>query len=258
MSPAQVTNQLFIAAWRLMTERFPGARLDENGGLVTRFANVPLPFLNISFFDQPIADLSRLERLLKQTRENGQICPHSWLHVLCEDLVPADWQSVAEKVSLTPAMKLTGMLAPRLKPPTRPLPELEWRQVRDDATARDLATINAQAYAMPVELFTCLHNTYIWKSDTYAAVGYLDGQPVTCSAALPVEGTLYLAFVATMPGHRAKGFAEASMRHTASHAQTIMGDTPLTLHSSDAGRPLYAAMGFEAVGTFTVLSHSSG
>ena len=96
------------------------------------------------------------------------------------------------------------------------MPALECRKVEYDPTAGDLAVINAHACT---------------------AVGHLEGEPVTASAALPVEGNMYIAPVNTMPGQCAKGFAEASIRHTVQHAQAIMAAIPLTLHASDAGRP---------------------
>jgi GNAT superfamily N-acetyltransferase len=254
MNTAQQTNHVFSAAFKLMIERLPGARIDEADGMDTRFANVPLPFLNFSFYERPIADLNALRQVVQRVVENARTCSHPWFHALCEDLSPPNWVSVAAEFSLAPAMRLTGMFADRLTPATRSLPPLEWRKVQDDNTARDLAVVNAHAYAMPPELFDCLFNTHIWKPDTYASVGYLDGQPVTCSAALPVEDTMYVALVATLPGHRAKGYAEASMRHTIQQASVIMGNVPLTLHASDAGRPLYSAMGFMPCATFSLLT----
>jgi len=65
---------------------------------------------------------------------------------------------------------------------------------------------------------------------------------------------MYIALVATLPGHRARGYAEASMRHTIQQASVIMGNVPLTLHASDCGRPLYAVMGFMPCATFSLLT----
>jgi GNAT superfamily N-acetyltransferase len=87
-------------------------------------------------------------------------------------------------------------------------------------------------------------NLYLWR-------GYAAGHAVTCAAVLPVAGTIYVAFVATLPEAHGKGYAEAVMRHAIDQGRRAMGLTrgPLTrmtLNASDMGRPVYRAMGFES------------
>jgi len=62
---------------------------------------------------------------------------------------------------------------------------------------------------------------------------------------LPVAGTIYVAFVATLPEAHGKGYAEAVMRHAIEQGRRAMGFTRMTLHASDMGRPVYLAMGFD-------------
>jgi len=81
----------------------------------------------------------------------------------------------------------------------------------------------------------------------------VEDKPVTAAAAFPVDGTIYLALLATMPGNRGKGYAEAAIRHVAKQCAEATGWTRLTLHGTDAGRPLYQQMGFETDGSFSVL-----
>jgi len=137
------------------------------------------------------------------------------------------------------------MAADRLLPPRRALPELAFRRVSDETTARDLAMINAQAYGIPAELFECMCNLHLWHADSYGYVGYADGKALTSAAAFPVAGTMYIAFVATVPEAHGKGYAESVMRHSIEQAGSAMGALRMTLHASDMGRPVYQAMGFE-------------
>jgi GNAT superfamily N-acetyltransferase len=58
-------------------------------------------------------------------------------------------------------------------------------------------------------------------------------------------------FVVTHPSHQKKGFAEAAMRHALSVAAERFGERPTFLHATDAGRPIYARMGYEPVATHT-------
>ena len=131
---------------------------------------------------------------------------------------------------------------------------MELRLVADEATARDLATINAHAYGMPVEMFECICNLHLWHADSFGYVGYVDGRAVTSAAAFPAGGTVYVALVATMPDAHGKGYAEAVMRRAVAAGQQEMGISRATLHASDAGRPLYQSMGYQDCARLSILS----
>jgi GNAT superfamily N-acetyltransferase len=124
------------------------------------------------------------------------------------------------------------------------LAELDIVRVTSDALARDLATLNAHAYHMPVDGFECISNMRLWHSDSYGYVGYLDGKPVSCAAVFPVLGTVYVALVATSPEARGKGYAERVMRYAVTQGQQAMGTNHTTLHATDMGLPVYRAMGY--------------
>jgi predicted acetyltransferase len=57
--------------------------------------------------------------------------------------------------------------------------------------------------------------------------------------------------VATEPAHQRRGYAEASMRHALEVASKRHGERPSFLHATDAGRPIYARMGYDTVATHT-------
>jgi GNAT superfamily N-acetyltransferase len=89
-------------------------------------------------------------------------------------------------------------------------------------------------------------NLHLWHADSFGYVGYAGEKAVTSAAAFPVRGTMYIAFVATVPEAHGKGYAEAVMRHVIEQAGPAMGAARMTLHASDMGRSVYQAMGFEA------------
>jgi ribosomal protein S18 acetylase RimI-like enzyme len=101
---------------------------------------------------------------------------------------------------------------------------------------------------------------HLWKEDSYGYVGYVNGQPVTCSATFPVHDTVYVAFVATHPDEQRKGYAEAVMRHSIEKGAEGMDLARTTLHATEAGFPLYLAMGYEATAHFKMLAepHEEG
>ena len=140
-----------------------------------------------------------------------------------------------DEAGLAPWFRMTGMEADELLPPRHLLPHLDVRRVVDDAMARHLAELNALAYSMAPDSFDCLANIRLWHADSCAYVGYLGGHPVSCAAAFPVNGTVYVALVATLPEEQGKGYAETVMRQAVIQGQRAMGTTRTALHASDMG-----------------------
>lgn len=254
MSPHQQSHQLMIHAWQLMVGRLPNSRITSKDGLTATFANTPLAFFNLSFYENPIPTLAQLEAVLAQAKADASHCPHHWMHLISDDNAPSGWQAALANSGFAPVIPLTGMECDNLFPPTRPLASLEWRLVTGPEGATDIAHLNALAYDMPTQLFGPLCNMNLWHQDSLALVGYLDDQPITAAAALPVDGTIYLALVATHPDHRSKGYAEACLRQLIAAAAPHMQLSSLTLHASAAGLPVYQRMGFVPTGNFTLLA----
>lgn len=236
--------RLFVEAWKLMTGRLPSPHFSEADGLAACFSDVPDLFFNLWIQSQPASDEASFNALLQTASARAAASAHPVGGIVCEDWAPASWGELAAEAGLAPMVPMTGMEADDLLPPRRPAPDLSIRRVVDDASARDLALLNADAYGMPHDLFECISNTRLWQADSHAFVGYLNGKPVSASAALPVLNTVYIAMVATAPGEQGKGYAETVMRHAIAEGQCAMGVKRTTLHATDAGKPLYAAMGY--------------
>ena len=249
--------RILIEAWKLMAGRFPTAKIQQSNGVATMFSHLPLPFLNISTPERPLQSAEDLRGALQVAGTRAQDCKPASLLALCEAWMPEDWEKVAADEGFHLELNMTGMAADDLLPPRRRQPLLEFRRVTNDATARDLAMVNAHAYGMPTELFECISNMYLWHQDTFGYVGYSDGRAVTTAAVLPVAGTMYVALVATMPDAHGKGCAEAVMRHAIAAGRPSMGQARLTLHASDAGRPLYQSMGFAAGAKLALLGRDA-
>jgi GNAT superfamily N-acetyltransferase len=256
MTSAEENVKVLIEAWKLMVGRLPGSRIEHAGGVATMFGQVPLPFLNLSAHDRPLADEEDLRRILAVARERAGACQHGSFVAICDAWAPKVWQRLAAAEGFTRAVNMTGMAADRLLPPQRALPELEFRRVLDETTARDLAMINGQAYGMSLQLFECICNLHLWHEDSFGYVGYAGGRAVTAAATFPVVGTVYVAFVSTLPEAHGKGYAEAAMRQAIAQGGPAMGLTRMTLHASDMGRPLYRSMGFEPGASVVLLEAS--
>ncbi len=236
--------QLFINAWRQMTGRLPSPRFEETGGVACCFSDVPNLFFNLWVQAKATNTSDELETLLAIARAKANTSNNPVGGIMREDWLPAGWEALAPKYGFAPVLSMTGMEAEDLAPPRRPPAKVEIIRVADDVGARDLAALNAAAYKMPMELFECISTSAFWPADCYAYVGYVDGKPVSSSAALPVDNTVYIALVATAPSEQGKGYAETVMRHAVVQGQTAMRVKRTTLHATDMGRPIYSAMGY--------------
>lgn len=254
MTPPDETTRLFIDAWKLMVGRLPTGRFAHADGVASCLGHVPMPFLNLCFHDGPLGDRSAVDRYLSAVGQRTASCPHPSLTVLCEDWAPAGWEADAAAHGLVTAMCLTGMEADGILPARRPAPALDLRRIDNDDLARTAALINMRAYGMPEALGDCISNMHLWRDDSHGYVAFVDGRPVSCAAAFPVDGTVYIALVATEPDLHGKGYGETVMRHAIAAGQRAMGVTRTTLHATDAGQPLYRAMGYAPSARFAVLT----
>ncbi len=258
MLSAEENVGVLIEAWKQLVGPFPTARIEHAGGVATMFAHIPLPFMNLSVLDGPVADPGELRNRLAVVKERAMACEFGSLLALCDKWAPADWLRVLGDEGFSLALNMTGMATDRLLPRRRASPGVEFRRVTDEAGARDIAMVNAQAYQMPAELFECICNLHLWPEGRFGYVGYAEGRAVTAAAAFPVAGTVYVAYVATLPEAQGKGYAEAAMRLAMERCQKATGLTRMTLHASDMGMPLYQAMGFEPGGRVVLLAASDG
>lgn len=252
MTPLEESNAQFIAAWQTICGRFPGSTADDLDGVMGVFARVPISFFNVCFLTRPVIELDDLRRRVASAVAHGTASALPWLLTLCEEWIPDGADDACREAGLMPVLGMTGMAADALAPPRRPRPDLTFARVRDADTALQVAAINTDAYGMPPEDAHHLALAELWPEDTYGYVGAIDGTPVTCAATVPVDGRLYVAWVATHPAHHRKGYAEAAMRESLHVAADATGLQRTILHATDAGRPVYAAMGYVPTSRFTM------
>jgi GNAT superfamily N-acetyltransferase len=143
------------------------------------------------------------------------------------------------------------MIGDRLTPATRIPDDLRIGAPEDDAECAAILDINSRAYGMDLGACQPLYGTRAFWADHVGVLGRTDGTAATCAAVLMVDGYRYVALVATDPAYQRRGFAEAAMRCALDAARGAHGDRPTFLHATEAGRPIYARMGYEPVANHT-------
>lgn len=246
--------QMLIDSWALMTGRFEGHSFVNDHGVVSTFANRPLPFLNLSTLDRPSPVLADFRRSLALARARASDCCHPSLLALCGDWSPEGYEDVAAEAGWLRSMSLAGMATDCLRPARRPGPVLDFRLVDGPEAGLDLGLVNALAYGMPPKSFDCMREMPLWGTGAFGVVGYDEGRPVTGAATFAVGETIYVAMVASAPGLHGRGYGEAAMRRAIDHAEQAVGRKRIWLHATEVGFPLYRAMGFEG-GPAMVMFH---
>jgi ribosomal protein S18 acetylase RimI-like enzyme len=141
-----------------------------------------------------------------------------------------------------PGMVLRAPLA------ERPLPSGVVIQKVDMARAADFVAVSARAYesmGLPAAVTHKLFSLPVrWlRPHWHHVVLYQDASPVSAAALLFSHGIAGVYWVGTVPDARAKGHADALMRHVSNYAFDH-GARAVFLQASPAGEPLYRKLGY--------------
>ncbi|RKG77019.1 GNAT family N-acetyltransferase [Corallococcus terminator] len=245
----------FRGAWRLFALGLPGGEVVERADVFITAGHVAWSLMNMAFLPKPAETQADLERAVDSAARYYAQGPHGWAFTLTPDWLSPALRPQADAVlasrGLKPGMFMTGMVADRLLAPVRPPPTLDLRPVRDEWGHNAMADVNAACYDMPqASGREALAAPGIYGPECRAFVGCHDGVAGTTTAALRVDGVIYIALVATLAQHRRQGTAEAVLRHAHTEAKKAWGLERTVLHATPAGAPIYRRMGYRDVTGF--------
>jgi ribosomal protein S18 acetylase RimI-like enzyme len=228
----------------------------ELPGVSIASAGVAFQMFNAAFLSAPVLSEAELARCVLLPSLQFNTRGLEWSFWVCEDwLAPKAHRrlrQVFERYGLHRTTELPGMVSEKLLPPTRPLPEIEVRRVRDCRTADDFRGIGSVCFHVPIAWFNEVYdNDSVW--DHFSGyVGYVDGVPVSTTATVACGDTIGVYNVATLPDHQRRGYGEAVMRRALAEAECERPARPVVLQSTEAGLRLYERMGFRTVARFSV------
>ena len=253
-SEIEESNAQFYGVWKTMARKFACNETSESPGVSISWPGAKWPILNVVGLSSPVMDHADLEAKIQQAVGFTQTKPVMGMVVACTEWLPkgrAGKNAAAFAAhGLAPALSLRGMVADRLLRPQRTLPDLEFRRVASPETSRALVDLNAISYDAPLEFGREISDIANFWDGVFAYVGYREGQAVTAAATFLENGRLYVGFVATLPEARRNGYAEAVMRHSLEAAARSSGLSRSVLHATEAGCPVYEAMGYRQVAHF--------
>ena len=252
--PVDLGIRQFGDAWRALCSSAAQPIVALGDGIDYAFSRLPISFFNaavVTARDQSAVALAgRAEAARAWASDKG--VPYLFV-VTHEGLASGvDASSALAGVAFAPVMPLTGMLARSIVPATRHPDDLKLVVPEDEPGLSAILDVNALAYGMDLEAGKpALGRREFWQRHV-PVIGLAGGRPVCSAAVWMVDGYRYVALVATDPACQRRGYAEAAMRHSLTVAAERHGDRPSVLHATDAGRPIYARMGYEAISHHTL------
>ncbi|MFN0165256.1 MAG: GNAT family N-acetyltransferase [Bryobacteraceae bacterium] len=251
-----LSNDQFLSAWRLFAQACSGFAEGSARGVPMVFAGVPVPFFNVGLIGSEVPNEKELRQRADAAAEWAGPRNLPWFLVLCHEALPEGLRSGASGIlaggGFQPALTLTGMVADTITPARRPIDGLELRLATDQPLRNALMDINGEAYHMPGGMDADELATESFWSPHWGVVALAGGQPVSCAATFQVKGCRYVGWVATLPDHQRRGYAEAVMRHSLDRAAQRVGPLPSVLHATEAGRPVYERMGYSPIAHYTL------
>jgi GNAT superfamily N-acetyltransferase len=242
----------FLDAWRIFGQANPDSRIETVAGVHYVFTGLPIPFFNVAIPAAGPLSAPALEATARGAMQwaSGAV---PWLFIVTNENLEAgvDARAVLDDCGLMALLPLTGMSASRIAPVAGVPSGLRLEIAEDDGACSDAIDVNSAAYGIDLEASKPLFGRGAFWANHLLVVGRAGEAAATSAAVMLAGGHRYVALVATQPSHQKKGFAEAAMREALSAAADKFGERPSFLHATEAGRPTYARMGYEAVATHT-------
>jgi len=228
-----------------------GGENRELRGVSIASAGVTFQMFNCAFLSQPVLNDAELTQRILLANTHFNVRGQEWAYWVCEDWLSSRTRKHSrqffEKVGMRHSVDLPGMVAERVAPPAYPLPPIEVRRVCHGPVRDAFCAIGSLCFNVPIAWFAEVFDSdSVW--DRFAGyVGYVDEEPVTTAAIVMGGGAMGVYNVATVPGHRRRGYGEAVMRQALADAERRYGIERALLQSTPAGYQLYRRMGFRTV-----------
>lgn len=223
----------------------------ELPGVSIASAGVTFQMFNAAFLSSPVASEAELQQRIALSATHFETRGLDWAYWVCEDwLEPRarrKSRSIFEHYGLRHSVDLPAMVAERVHPPLKPLPQLTVRRVCDTATRQAFCAIGSVCFHVPMPWFREVFDNRTVFEQFAAYVGYRDEEPVSTTAIVLGGNAIGVYNVATLPGQQRNGYGEAVMRHALAETQRQCGIERTVLQSTPAGYRLYQRMGYRQI-----------
>jgi len=238
------TWRIFVSTWQGYARRFPSSEQLTHPEMEIAFAGIAVPLFNLAFpKSRTELSLAEFERLLG---EFGKILKTRGV----PGIMFLRTGQLEKNSGIAEMFRMPGMVAEELLPPKRESGKFDIREVAGVAMAEEIARLNVVCHEMEMKDVAELTCAGLWGGPNHGFLLYEDGVAVAGGSASFAEGVSYIGWMATLPEHRGRGYAEALVRHMDVFMRRRYGVKETVLHATEMGRPVYERMGFQAVDEF--------
>lgn len=227
-------------SWEQLAKAVPGARLRRLGGAHAVTTGIALPAFNGVWVERTDPDKEAVAELLDEIAATG--LPY------CMQLRPG-WGAEFEELARNRGLKREASEPAMVLDDASNLADaqhagrLSVREIAPDEGGLH-ATVAARGFGHPEEPHRQFMTPAVLQADgTRCYIGEVDGEAVTTSIGVTTDDCVAIFAVATLPAHRAKGYAAAVTARAVSDGLAD-GVQWAWLSASEAGAPVYARLGF--------------
>jgi ribosomal protein S18 acetylase RimI-like enzyme len=230
----------------------------ELRGVSIASAGATFQMFNSAFLSAPVLNDADLTQRILLANAHYNTRGQEWAYWVCEDWLPGAsrkrYRHLFERLGMRHSVDLPGMAAERIASPAYRLPPIEVRRVNPGPVRDAFCAIGALCFNVPISWFgEVFDSPSVW--DPFAGyVAYVNEEPVSTAAIVMGAGAMGVYNVATVPGHRRRGYGEAVMRYALADMAAQHGIARSILQSTPAGYKLYQRMGYRTVTTVGVFS----
>jgi GNAT superfamily N-acetyltransferase len=230
-------------------------------GLAVCSSGLQFAMFNGAVLTAPVEGASELDERIQAAGAYYASRGLRWSIWVCQGWLDRDLRPKAAETfyrhGLHLVVELPGMEAERIETSARPLPELEFRRVRDPGTRATFNHIMSIAFGIPFDISLQIYGSEkTWGGGLTGWVAYREETAVATAATLIAGGVIGVYAVGTLPQHQRKGCGEAIMRHALECAQAESGLQRSVLQASAAGFHLYQRMGYRPVTRYAIFAYS--
>ncbi|MCS7313901.1 MAG: GNAT family N-acetyltransferase [Bryobacterales bacterium] len=259
MVPFELLELNLRATLSVFCRAHPAGEVVSKPGLELICSGVSFSTFNAVLLTEPAEGPEEFCGRLRIAREYFRARNLPWSLWLCEDWLGKGLRrrlsGVVRSAGLVLLSRMPGMAAAELRPPTRNLPRLAFREVASQQERRAFEQIMTAAFGVPSLIARQIYGAEAtWRDGLTGWVGYWGEAPVTTAATRIAAGVIGLYAVGTLAAFRGQGCAEAAVRHAIAHARKAAGSCAVVLQSTAQARPLYERLGFRTVTAYEVYS----
>jgi len=238
-------------SFRAIASSRAGGEVRELAGVSIASAGVQFQMFNAAFLSSPVSTEAELgQRILlaslhfsSRGQEWAYWAGENWL----EGKALSRSRQIFERYGLRHSVNLPGMVADRVVPPLKPLPEIEVRRVCGPSGRDAFCGIGSACFHVPFPWFQEVFDAEsVWRRFA-GYVGYVDGEAVCTAATVMGYDAIGVYNVATLPDRQRRGYGEAVMRYALAEARREHGIERSILQSTPAGYKMYERMGYRTV-----------